>query len=121
MSKAKVTGDVVFEKPRPERAREHCDHCGGNTTVAVKKRNFGVCPKCLPWRRLSFRETLWCIPEAAEADAQEVLLTEPTHDRAASRMKKLWPLEFPARDWDAALIIMVDERRRRREEATRRI
>lgn len=90
-----------------------CPKCSKGTT-AKQLQNKGMCGTCAKiWERRSFQETLDTIPLEVEGLVAQAILDTSTLTLAASRMKKLHPLKHPLRQWDAALIVLVDERRRR--------
>lgn len=96
----------------PDKPR--CEWCRKGTTAKqlVKSGMCGGCTKM--FERYDFMQTLERIPATVEEDVRQAILDQPTLDRAASTMKKKYPLKHPLREWDAALIILVDERRRKR-------
>jgi len=97
----------MTEKPR-------CRWCRKGTTAKQLAKS-GMCGGCTKMHeRYSFHDTLARIPESVEETVHDAILAQPTLDRAASQMKKKYPLKHPLREWDAALVILMDERRRNR-------
>jgi hypothetical protein len=91
-----------------------CPKCKKGTTKKLLDLK-GMCGGCAKiYERASFRETLAAIPQEVEATVAEAILERATLALAASAMKKAHPLKHPLREWDPALVILVDERRRGR-------
>ena len=92
-----------------------CGKCGRGTS-AKQASIIGMCATCTKmWQRLNFQETLAAVPEEAEAYCRDQILDRPTLQLAAAAMNKEYPMPHPYRQWDAALVVLVDERRRSRE------
>lgn len=101
------------------RSKYVCGKCGRGTS-AKQASIAGMCASCTRlWQRLSFQETLAAVPEEAEAYCRDQILDRPTLQLAAAAMNKKYPMPHPYRQWDAALVVMVDERRRAREQSSR--
>lgn len=95
-------------------SKARCTWCGKGTTLKQlqKMQMCGPCTKMA--ERYSFKQTLEKIPESVEAMVKQAIDEQPTLDRAASTMKKKYPLKHPLREWDMALVVLVDRRRRDR-------
>ena len=100
-------------------AKQWCPKCRKGTTAKQLDLK-GMCGGCAKvYERVSFAETLATIPQEVEEAVAEAILERATLALAASAMKKVHPLKHPLREWDPALVILVDERRRGRLHAKR--
>lgn len=95
--------------------KNYCPKCRKGTTA--KQLNLkAMCGPCAKvYERWGFQETLDSIPQEVEQVLAETIRETPNLSKAASSMKKKYPLKHPKREWDLTLVILLDERRRTHE------
>lgn len=93
-----------------------CSICRRGTTKANVELD-GRCKSCREiWTRSTYAAALDRIPKAAEKVVENAIRIKPTLALAVTETKKTLGSirESAGREWDVALLVMVDERRKAR-------